>query len=61
LIFIKVQVGEGGLIPDVNLNQDNSSNINLHNAGLGLGIEYKINDNYSLFFNTKEIYGDFTK
>jgi hypothetical protein len=53
LIFIKVQVGEGGLIPDVNLNQDNSSNINLLNAGLGLGIEYKINDNYSLFFNTK--------
>ncbi len=53
LVFIKVQVGEGGLIPDVNLDQNNSSGINLLNGGIGLGMDYKINENYSLFFNAK--------
>lgn len=53
LVFIKVQVGEGGLIPDLNLNQNNSSGINLLNGGIGLGMDYKINENYSLFFNAK--------
>lgn len=47
-ILVRVQIGEGGLIPDINQNIDNSTNVNLFSFGLNFGMGYVLNDKLSL-------------
>ncbi|MDD2635475.1 MAG: outer membrane beta-barrel protein [Bacteroidales bacterium] len=50
-INVHVQIGEGGLIPDVDSSNNNAEQINNFEGGLMLGGKYSINENLSLNFN----------
>ncbi len=47
-VNINVQVGEGGLIPDVDTNYNNKNKINSYAAGFLLGTNIHLNDQFSI-------------